>query len=57
MAPPAGLIETRYVAKGGGLDAMVRLPAGLTGSFVWNGETRALRPGANHLVLQQDRKR
>ena len=58
MAHPAGLIETRYVAKGGGgLDAMVRLPAGLTGSFVWNGETRALRPGANHLVLQQDRKR
>lgn len=52
MAHPAGLIETRYSQRGGRLSARVTLPAGLTGEFSWQGQTRQLRPGVNRIALR-----
>lgn len=51
VAHPKGVIETRYRrdAETGALAAEIRLPRGLSGVFVWNGEQHRLRPGRNRL--------
>lgn len=46
---PAGLIQLKLQHKGSHLTADVELPPGITGDFVWNASTKALRPGSNHL--------
>jgi hypothetical protein len=51
MAHPAGLIETRYDLRGGKLTASITLPSQLSGEFVWQGKTVALRGGKNRLSL------
>ena len=51
MAHPAGLIETRYDVRGGKLTASITLPSQLSGEFVWQGKTVALRGGKNRLSL------
>jgi hypothetical protein len=49
---PEGMIEVEYQRKGKGLDATVTLPGKLTGTFVFNGEERALKAGTNNLAFQ-----
>jgi hypothetical protein len=48
---PRGMIETKYSRSGSELTASIALPEGLSGSFVWNGQTRSLDPGMNQLTL------
>ncbi len=45
MPHPKGSIAVSYRRTGSALDATITLPAGLTGTFVWRGLTRALEPG------------
>lgn len=47
MAHPNGLIETRYRRNGAALHADISLPAGISGSFEWDGQTYPLHPGPN----------
>ena len=49
VAHPAGLIETRYTRTGARLRASIRLPASVSGEFIWNGRSFPLRPGRNSL--------
>jgi len=44
---PQGLITVDYHRQGAGLNATITLPARLTGTFVYNGKTWPLNPGAN----------
>lgn len=53
MAHPNGVIEARYILKGGRLTATIKLPNGLDGEFAWRGQTRPLRPGNNRIVLSE----
>ncbi|HKO16846.1 MAG TPA: alpha-L-rhamnosidase C-terminal domain-containing protein [Gemmatimonadaceae bacterium] len=49
---PAGNIEVRLRRIGArGLEAVVTLPPGLTGEFVWGGRQRRLRPGRQTLTF------
>jgi alpha-L-rhamnosidase len=46
---PQGEIKVDYTRKGKGVDATVTLPEKLTGTFVFNGKSTALKPGVNHI--------
>jgi len=47
---PAGDIEVRFTRTGQrGLRAVVTLPPGLSGEFLWSGRRRALRPGRQEI--------
>jgi hypothetical protein len=46
---PLGEIKVDYRRQGSGLDATVTLPGNLTGSFVLNGKSWALKSGVNHI--------
>ncbi len=48
---PSGDIHVRLKRNGAGLKAEVFLPAGLTGEFVWGGQTIPLDGGASSLQL------
>jgi len=50
---PQGEIAVKYEHRNGELAADVTLPSGMTGSFVWGGQKRALHGGTQHLQLQQ----
>jgi hypothetical protein len=52
MAHPRGLIETRYARSGDVLRAVIRLPQGLLGPFVWGGRERALKGGLNSFTVK-----
>jgi hypothetical protein len=52
VAHPRGMIEARYVRQGDSLRAVVTLPDGVPGVFVWEGQSRSLRSGANEISLQ-----
>ena len=52
MPHPAGAIRVSYRRSGNTLRATVTLPAGISGSFVWNGKTYPLKPGNNTLNAQ-----
>ena len=47
-----GLIHATYDVSGGGTHAVVELPEGLTGIFVWKGKEIRLHGGANQLTLR-----
>ena len=49
---PEGTIEVEYKRAGSGLDATVTLPGKLAGTFVFNGKSWPLKPGANHIETQ-----
>ncbi|WP_129715396.1 alpha-L-rhamnosidase N-terminal domain-containing protein [Pedobacter sp. SYP-B3415] len=50
MPHPAGTLRVELKRKGAkGLDAVVELPAGISGSFVWNGRSIRLAPGRQEL--------
>ncbi len=46
---PAGEIKVEYTPKGKRLDATISLPEKLTGTFVFNGRSTALKPGINKI--------
>lgn len=49
---PRGAIRVKYrVTQKNGLDARIEMPAGLEGTFRWNGQDSVLQPGLNLLVL------
>ncbi len=50
MPHPAGTIEVRLERiDGDGVKAVVVLPAGVSGRFVWKGASYPLAPGVNHI--------
>ncbi len=49
---PSGNIEVEYRKRDGGLDATIKLPAGLTGTFVLHGQTQPLHSGVNHIAAR-----
>ena len=51
-AHPEGLIETRFTRSRTGLSAKIKLPKGIAGAFVWNGQERPLRPGLNRISIK-----
>ena len=52
MPHPDGLITVSYeVSKKGKLTAVITLPDGISGTFVWNGSETALQGGTNNLEL------
>ncbi len=46
---PLGTIAVEYVKKGGALEAKIKLPGTLTGSFEYGGRTWKLEPGENRI--------
>jgi hypothetical protein len=46
---PEGTIAVEYVKKGGALEAKVKLPGTLTGSFEYGGRSWKLEPGENRI--------
>jgi alpha-L-rhamnosidase len=50
-AHPNGLVQTQYSVRGGELDAVIVLPPGVTGSFLWRGRTQPLKPGRNEITV------
>jgi hypothetical protein len=44
-----GIIKVEYRRQGDSLNATITLPGNLTGSFVFNGKVRPLKPGVNHI--------
>ena len=49
MPHPAGSITVRYERRGPELLAEITLPAGISGDFVWEGKTYALKGGLNRV--------
>ena len=48
---PAGEVGVALTLQGAKLDAVITLPAGVTGRFEWRGQARELRSGENRLTL------
>ncbi len=51
MPVPQGSIRVEYRRDGEHLEADVELPAGLSGTFIWQGQKKPLAGGAQHLVF------
>ena len=51
MPHPAGKISVDYNVSGNGLNADIKLPAGITGTFVWKGKNYELKGGENFIEL------
>lgn len=51
VAHPSGLIEVRYAVRGSSVAVRVRLPAGLRGTFWWNGKATSLVGGVNQFAV------
>lgn len=51
MPHPQGKIMVDYHNSGNGLEAEISLPAGITGTFVWEGKSYDLKSGKNNLEL------
>jgi alpha-L-rhamnosidase len=55
MPTVKGSVEVKYRRRGGGLQADVNLPAGVSGKFVWAGVEKELHPGEQSLQLEGKR--
>ena len=51
MAIPQGMVEVEYKRTERGLEAKVKLPSGIKGSFFWHGKESTVREGEQTLVL------
>ncbi len=51
MPHPAGTIAVDYDNSGNGLKAVINLPEGISGTFVWEGKKYELHEGKNNLEL------
>jgi len=49
---PEGTIKVVYEKRGTGINATITLPGALTGTFVFKGKTRQLKPGANEIEVR-----
>ena len=49
---PDGNIEVHFQKRGTGFEANIVLPAKLSGQFVFNGKSRAIQPGINHITVE-----
>ena len=49
---PQGEIQVEYQRSGSGLTANITLPGTLSGVFVFNGQTRPLKPGPNAISIR-----
>lgn len=54
---PKGIIQVKYCETGTNLRAHIVLPAGLSGSFEWKGNTVALHEGSQKLLLIKKKQR
>lgn len=52
MPHPNGMIKVLYQLKKGNLNAVITLPRGVTGRFVWNGQSYPLQEGNNELSVK-----
>lgn len=52
MPHPDGEISVSYELKGATLTAVIELPAGVDGAFIWNGKSHALKAGENRLTVR-----
>jgi len=48
----AGMIDVDYRSKSGGWIAIITLPPGLNGNFVWKSKTWPLHPGAQKIAIR-----
>jgi hypothetical protein len=48
---PNGKIKVSYDLTGSGLNAEISLPEGISGRFIWKGESHELRSGSNLIQL------
>lgn len=48
---PSGEVAVKLSRNGGGLDAEVSLPSGVSGEFVWRGRRRTLPPGRSKFKM------
>jgi len=51
MAHPDGEVKVEYTAKSGNLEARVNLPAGISGTLLWQRKNYPLRTGAQSIQL------
>jgi hypothetical protein len=54
MPHPNGEIKVEYTAKGGSLEARVSLPAGISGTLLWQGKAYEIHEGTQNIELQID---
>jgi len=52
MAHPDGEIKVEYTAKSGNLEARVNLPAGISGTLLWQGKAYEIHEGTQNIELQ-----
>jgi len=52
MPHPNGEIKVEYTAKGGSLEARVGLPAGITGTLLWQGKAYEIHDGTQNIERQ-----
>ena len=52
MPVPQGTVETEYKRTAGGVEALVKLPAGVKGTLKWKGKEFAVREGEQSLHLE-----
>jgi hypothetical protein len=51
MPHPAGAISVNYERSGKNIKASIELPEGISGEFVWGGQTTPLKSGMNDVIL------
>ncbi len=51
MAHPDGEIKVEYATRNGGVEARVSLPAGISGTMLWQGKKYPLHEGAQNIEL------
>ena len=51
MRVPQGMVEVEYRRTVAGVDATVKLPAGVSGELVWKGKRVSLHGGENVLQM------
>jgi len=57
MPLPQGLAEVKYIRRGEMLTATIKLPARVSGTFVWAGQTTPLHPGTNVFTATAQKSR
>lgn len=51
MAHPNGGIKVEYTRKASGVEAMIHLPAGISGTLIWQGKSYGLHEGGQDISL------
>ena len=57
VAHPEGMIEVDYtIGRSGKMEAEIKLPGSLTGTFIWNGKSHELIPGNQHILVHNSKQ-